>query len=192
MTNEEAYLRVPIMLSLCLTDDSDDDDVLQLKRRNHELTDDISTLKEEELLKPESRKSKQPLTKAAVAKKFLKKKIQANKKVVFDEDGQVGLQYVYDVITLATLCTSEAPFPNCCSSLVRLFLTQKAKNCLPWLKSMMKRMLVALILKRLKQSCERKIGLINKDLGKKYVPNTGNAFDTLSTEFVTPLLQKII
>lgn len=81
------------MLSLCWIDDSDDD-VLQLKRCNHELTNDISPLNEEELMKSESRKKKQPLTKAAVAKKFLKKKIQANKKVVFDEDGQVGLQYV--------------------------------------------------------------------------------------------------
>lgn len=49
-------------------------------------------------------------------------------------------------------------------------------------------------MKRPKQSCERKIGLINKDLEKKYVRNTGNAFNTiLTTKFVTPLLlqQKI-
>lgn len=69
--------------------DDSDDDVLMLKRRDHELANDIMPLKEDDLVKPESRKKKQPLTKAAVAKKFLKKKIQANKKVVFDEDGQV-------------------------------------------------------------------------------------------------------
>ncbi|KAE8749924.1 hypothetical protein FOCC_FOCC003393 [Frankliniella occidentalis] len=71
--------------------DSDDGDVLKLKRRNHELVNDIAPLTEEDLTKPESRKKSQPLTKAAVAKKFLRKKIQANKKVVFDESGEVVL-----------------------------------------------------------------------------------------------------
>ena len=71
-----------------ITDDSDDD-VLKLKRCNHELVNDIAPLTEEDLKKPESRKKTQPLTKAAVAKKFLRKKIQANKKVVFNEEGEV-------------------------------------------------------------------------------------------------------
>ncbi|KAK3931418.1 putative ATP-dependent RNA helicase DDX10 [Frankliniella fusca] len=72
-------------------DDSEDDDVLKLKRRNHEIVNEIAPLTEEDLVKPESRKKSQPLTKAAVAKKFLRKKIQVNKKVVFDESGEVVL-----------------------------------------------------------------------------------------------------
>lgn len=72
-----------------ISDDSDDDDVLQLKRRDHELTADIAPLTEEELKRPESKKKNQPITKAAVAKKFLKKKIQLNKKVEFNEEGEV-------------------------------------------------------------------------------------------------------
>lgn len=78
------------MFITSISDDSDDD-VLQLKRHNHELVNDIAPLTEEDLKKPESKKKAQPLTKAAVAKKFLRKKIQANKKVVFNEEGEVGL-----------------------------------------------------------------------------------------------------
>lgn len=79
------------MVIKLISDDSDDDDVLKLKRRNHELAGDIAPLTEEELKRPESKKKNQPLTKAAVAKKFLRKKIQLNKKVEFDEEGEVTI-----------------------------------------------------------------------------------------------------
>jgi hypothetical protein len=62
-----------------------------MKRQDHEL-DDVPD--EDELLKPESNKGKkkkaQLLTKAAVAKKLLKKKVKINKKVVFSEDGEAS------------------------------------------------------------------------------------------------------
>ncbi|XP_076278110.1 putative ATP-dependent RNA helicase DDX10 [Lasioglossum baleicum] len=66
-------------------DDDDDDDILVLKRKNIDVDDipDIPT--NDEIL--DSNKKK-PVTKAAVAKKILRKKIVPNKKTTFDEDGE--------------------------------------------------------------------------------------------------------
>lgn len=69
-----------------LADDSDSEpDILKLKRRDHEL--------EEEVVPPEENVSqntkKKVITKVALAKKILKKKIIPNRKTVFDDEGEV-------------------------------------------------------------------------------------------------------
>lgn len=66
--------------------DDSDDDCLTIKRKNI----DLESFSESEEL-PDSTKDKQAkaVTKAAIAKKLLKKKIKPNKKVVFDEQGEV-------------------------------------------------------------------------------------------------------
>lgn len=63
-----------------------------IKRKNHELEDQSMGDNEYELLDEVMSKSvKKPLTKAAIAKKVLKKNIIANKKVVFTDTGDVSL-----------------------------------------------------------------------------------------------------
>lgn len=82
-----------ILLNTCsitydfISDDSDDDnDVLTIKRKNIDL-DDIPAVENND----EKVSKKKLVTKVAVAKKILKKKIVPNKKTVFDEDGQVSV-----------------------------------------------------------------------------------------------------
>lgn len=82
-----------ILLNTCsitydfISDDSDDDnDVLTIKRKNIDL-DDIPAVENND----EKVSKKKLVTKVAVAKKILKKKIIPNKKTVFDEDGQVSV-----------------------------------------------------------------------------------------------------
>lgn len=75
-----------IDLNALMADDSDDDaGLMTIKRKDH----DIDEVVDEELLQDikEARKVKL-LTKAAIAKKILKKKIVANKKIQYDEDGR--------------------------------------------------------------------------------------------------------
>lgn len=62
-------------------DDDDDDEILTIKRRNIQI---------DPLIEPDEMqlKKKKSVTKAAVAKKILKKNIVPNKKINFDEDGQ--------------------------------------------------------------------------------------------------------
>lgn len=74
------------------SDDDDDDDsdgFMRIKRRDHEISEDnfpeVPPLEE---IKSKSKQNAKPVTKAALAKKLIKKKIQPNKKVMFDEDGQ--------------------------------------------------------------------------------------------------------
>lgn len=64
---------------------SGDDDFLFVKRKNHEL--DIPAPPSDQMYS--SNKSKKPCTRAALVKKVLRKKILPNKKIVFDEEGQV-------------------------------------------------------------------------------------------------------
>ncbi|XP_968425.2 probable ATP-dependent RNA helicase DDX10 [Tribolium castaneum] len=75
-----------------VSDDSDSDDgVLKVKRKDHDI--DLPT--DFELEENSKNKNKKPVTKAAVAKKLLKKKIVPNKKIVFDDSGEavtVGLK----------------------------------------------------------------------------------------------------
>ncbi|XP_020283015.1 probable ATP-dependent RNA helicase DDX10 [Pseudomyrmex gracilis] len=66
-------------------DDSDDEEILTIKRKNIDL-DEIPVIENNDDDKKASKKK--PVTKAAVAKKILKKKIVPNKRIVFDDEGQ--------------------------------------------------------------------------------------------------------
>ncbi|KAG5874569.1 hypothetical protein JTB14_019571 [Gonioctena quinquepunctata] len=72
-----------------LSDESDNDDILKVKRRDHDI--ELPTEKEIADLDLGRNKGKKPITKAAAAKKILKKKIVPNKKIVFDEEGDAVL-----------------------------------------------------------------------------------------------------
>lgn len=66
--------------------DDDEDDFMRIKRRDHEI--EVDTLPEvPDLEEIKSKKQKKAVTKAALAKKLIKKKILPNKKVEFDEEG---------------------------------------------------------------------------------------------------------
>lgn len=70
--------------------DSDDDDILTVKRKDHEIeaasdVDDIVDV-------TRGKKATKALTKAALAKKLMKKRILPNKKIVFDEEGEAVVQ----------------------------------------------------------------------------------------------------
>ena len=68
----------------------DEEDIFTVKRRDHKIDDDNEDEEEAVDLQDDdgSKKSKQVLTKAQVAKKLLKKKIKANVKINFDEEGE--------------------------------------------------------------------------------------------------------
>ncbi|XP_023021636.2 probable ATP-dependent RNA helicase DDX10 [Leptinotarsa decemlineata] len=68
------------------SDESDNDDILKVKRKDHDI--ELPTEKEMADLDLGRNKGKKPVTKAAAAKKILKKKIVANKKIVFNEEGE--------------------------------------------------------------------------------------------------------
>lgn len=67
-------------------DDSEGDDMIKVKRKNHDM--DLPTANEIFQLENRGKNKKKPLTKAAVAKMILKKKIQPNKKIIFDDEGE--------------------------------------------------------------------------------------------------------
>ncbi|CAL7951587.1 unnamed protein product [Xylocopa violacea] len=67
-------------------DESDDDDILTVKRKNIDVDDIPLTIKDNE--NEVSTNKKKAITKSAVAKKILRKKIIPNKKITFDEEGQ--------------------------------------------------------------------------------------------------------
>lgn len=72
--------------ALSSDEDSDSDDgFMTIKRRDHEIPEE--TLPEVPPLEEVKKKPEKVITKAALAKKLIKKKIAPNKKVVFDEDG---------------------------------------------------------------------------------------------------------
>lgn len=75
-----------------LSDDSDDDDILTVKRKNIDI-DDIPMIKVDD--STSSKKEKKVVTKAAMVKKILKKKIVANKITKFDAEGQVRIVTVF-------------------------------------------------------------------------------------------------
>ncbi|XP_011689102.1 PREDICTED: probable ATP-dependent RNA helicase DDX10 [Wasmannia auropunctata] len=64
-------------------DDSDDEDILTIKRKNIDV-DDIPMTENED----KTSNKKKSVTKVALAKKILRKKIVPNKKTVFDDEGQ--------------------------------------------------------------------------------------------------------
>jgi len=81
-----------IHLISCLiffVDDSDDDDILTIKRENIDLVDIPITEKDDKIAN-----KKKIITKAALAKKILRKKIIPNKKTTFDDEGQVRIIYI--------------------------------------------------------------------------------------------------
>lgn len=68
-------------------EDSDSDaDILTVKRKNHDI--ELPTTEELQHLETSKSNKKKVLTKAAAAKKILRKKIAPNKKIIFDEEGQ--------------------------------------------------------------------------------------------------------
>lgn len=81
-----------ILFHFCSDDITDDenDDLLTVKRKDHniEITDNLEN-GEELPVDVSNKKKKKPLTKAAVAKKMIKKQIKPNQKTVFDETGEV-------------------------------------------------------------------------------------------------------
>lgn len=69
------------------SDDSDsDDNIFKVKSKDHDI--ELPTEEEMAELHLGKNKSKKPITKAALAKKILKKKIVPNKKIVFNEEGE--------------------------------------------------------------------------------------------------------
>jgi ATP-dependent RNA helicase DDX10/DBP4 len=74
------------------SDNDDDDDVLAIKRKNIDIDDIPINVKNDDKKKVSKKK---PVTKVAMAKKILKKKIVPNKKITFDEDGQVSITIDY-------------------------------------------------------------------------------------------------
>ncbi|EFN73577.1 Probable ATP-dependent RNA helicase DDX10 [Camponotus floridanus] len=81
-TNEKKQNDKKDLSSLQL-DDSDDDDILTIKRENIDLVDIPITEKDDKIAN-----KKKVITKAALAKKILRKKIIPNKKITFDDEGQ--------------------------------------------------------------------------------------------------------
>lgn len=94
-------------------DDSDDEEILTIKRKNIDL-DEIPVIENNEDDKP---KKKKPLTKVALAKKILKKKIVPNKRIMFDDEGQVRI-LLYNPLTNNTHIRSNQHMTR--SNLVKL------------------------------------------------------------------------
>lgn len=67
-------------------DSDDDDDILKVKRQDHDI--DLPSENELEINDSVKSRKKKSLTKVAIAKKLLKKKIKPNKKIMFDEEGK--------------------------------------------------------------------------------------------------------
>lgn len=67
-------------------DEENGDDVLTMKRKDHDIENPLS---ESELVDfGRTNKNKKPMTKAAMVKKMIKKKIVPNKKITFDDEGE--------------------------------------------------------------------------------------------------------
>lgn len=66
-----------------------EDDLIKIKRKDHEIAEEFVNNNEEEEapLLPIPKREKKLITKASLAKKALKKKLQVNEKVKFDEEG---------------------------------------------------------------------------------------------------------
>lgn len=71
-----------------MADSDSGDDILKMKRVNHQLED--MAIEEPEVENP-AKKQPVVVTKAKIAKRMLKKKINPSKKVIFDEEGQAVL-----------------------------------------------------------------------------------------------------
>ncbi|CAH1108536.1 unnamed protein product [Psylliodes chrysocephalus] len=80
-------------------EDSDNDDILLVKRRD--LDSKLPTAKEIADMDLGRNKNKKPISKAAAAKKILKKKIDPNQKTVFDDQGEAVLTTIDQKFELA-------------------------------------------------------------------------------------------
>lgn len=71
-----------------------------MKRKDHNIPecDDLEDKIEEVSTDISNKKKKKPLTKAAVAKKMIKKQIKPNQKTVFDETGEVRTQLINPLV----------------------------------------------------------------------------------------------
>jgi ATP-dependent RNA helicase DDX10/DBP4 len=82
------------IIYMLLDDNSDEenDDLFTVKRKDHNILE-ADVLESEGELQTDisNKKKKKPLTKAAVAKKMIKKQIKPNQKTVFDETGEVRI-----------------------------------------------------------------------------------------------------
>ncbi|CAG0879202.1 unnamed protein product [Darwinula stevensoni] len=75
--------------------DEEGEDFLMLKRQDHELEEELAKLPDPSLPEPHGtrvRKSRKAVTKAAQAKKILRKNLSVNQKMVFDEEGEPMLE----------------------------------------------------------------------------------------------------
>lgn len=77
-------------LNSLMDDESDDSDagLITIKRKDHKIDDNESEEDETPLEEIKSSRKPKKVTKASLAKKIMKKNIQANKKITYDEDGQ--------------------------------------------------------------------------------------------------------
>ncbi|XP_053980562.1 probable ATP-dependent RNA helicase DDX10 isoform X1 [Hylaeus volcanicus] len=84
--NEEIITHQKTKANDFVFDDSDDDEILTVKRKNIDIDEilPVTTTNDENL----GSSKKKAVTKAAVAKKMLKKKIIPNKKITFDDEGK--------------------------------------------------------------------------------------------------------
>lgn len=73
-----------------IEDSDEDDDILTIKRKNVDIAD-IPVTEEDD----KSGNKKKLITKVALAKKILRKKIIPNKKTMFDDEGQVRELYTH-------------------------------------------------------------------------------------------------
>lgn len=78
-----------LILAHSSEDEDNDDDLFTIKRKDHEVDTEIGEDQHADIsLAKNPAKAPKIVTKAALAKRVLKKKIVANKKVVFDEEGE--------------------------------------------------------------------------------------------------------
>ncbi|XP_071449103.1 probable ATP-dependent RNA helicase DDX10 [Hetaerina americana] len=83
-----------------------EEDILVVKRKNHDLENDLNDKEENGIESEEElslKQKKKVLTKAAIAKRVLKKRIVANKKTVFDEEGNAIKNYAKEKVSEAAL-----------------------------------------------------------------------------------------
>ncbi|XP_055370940.1 probable ATP-dependent RNA helicase DDX10 [Condylostylus longicornis] len=89
--NEEAERTESNELELknLIDTDSDDDDLLKIKRKDHQISDaeENDPIENIEELKKEKNKAK-TVTKASIAKRMVRKKILPNKRVMYDDEGE--------------------------------------------------------------------------------------------------------
>merc|ERR1712223_2366631 len=67
--------------------DDEDDDILTVKRKDHEIQDEDVPIEPLEI----GENKVKVVTKASIAKKILKKNIQANQKTLFNEEGEATI-----------------------------------------------------------------------------------------------------